>query len=38
MKYGKEQKEDAGSIVKKRREKPSQKMMEEESNAESQES
>jgi small subunit ribosomal protein S3 len=33
MKYGKEQKEDAGSIVKKRREKPSQKVIEEESNA-----
>jgi small subunit ribosomal protein S3 len=33
MKYGKEQKEDAGSIVKKRREKPSPKTVEEEQNA-----
>jgi small subunit ribosomal protein S3 len=33
MKYGKEQKEDAGSVVKKRREKPSSKAVEEEKNA-----
>jgi small subunit ribosomal protein S3 len=33
MKYGKEQKEDAGSVVKKRRDKPSAKAAEEEQNA-----
>jgi small subunit ribosomal protein S3 len=33
MKYGKEQKEDAGAVVKKRREKPSPKAVEEEENA-----
>jgi small subunit ribosomal protein S3 len=33
MKYGKEQKEDAGAVVKKRREKPSPKAVEEEQNA-----
>jgi small subunit ribosomal protein S3 len=33
MKYGKEQKEDAGAVVKKRREKPSHKAVEEEQNA-----
>jgi small subunit ribosomal protein S3 len=33
MKYGKEQKEDAGAVVKKRREKPSPKAIEEEENA-----
>jgi small subunit ribosomal protein S3 len=33
MKYGKEQKEDAGAVVKKRREKPSLKAVEEEKNA-----
>jgi small subunit ribosomal protein S3 len=33
MKYGKEQKEDAGAVVKKRREKPSPKVIEEEGHA-----